>query len=205
MRSINHYLANATGELTNLKPLIDEALQVAIPIVEFDLRANQIDIIFVSAPELAIPEYGIGGNSPGPNHIYVSFDPNSDKITRNGLVETLLHEVHHCMRWRDPGYGETLGEAMISEGMACLYEEQYRGKPPVYATATLLDDQVAAARRELKSKDYNHSEWFFGSGKITRWFGYTYGYQICKEYATATGLSAAEMTHLPAADLLRYR
>jgi uncharacterized protein YjaZ len=83
------------------------------------------------AADLAIPEYGIGANSPGPNHVYVSFDPESDKITQHGLDETLFHEIHHCMRWRDPCYGETLGEAMITEGLACLYEEQKTGKTPL--------------------------------------------------------------------------
>jgi uncharacterized protein YjaZ len=107
MSSINHYIANSTGELDKL----------VIPIVEKELDAAQIDIIFVSAAASAIPEYGIGGSSRGPNHVYVSFDPKSDKITQEGLNETLFHEIHHCMRWRNPGYGKTLGETMISEGI----------------------------------------------------------------------------------------
>jgi uncharacterized protein YjaZ len=205
MSSINHYIANATGELTKLIPLIDEALSVAIPIVESELSASQIDIIFVSAAAIAIPEYGIGGNSHGPNHIYVSFDPESNKITEQGLVETLLHETHHCMRWRDPGYGETFGEAMVTEGMACLYEEEHGDKPPIYATVELPDKQVELAKNELGSANYNHAEWFFGSGKITRWFGYTYGYQLCKQYANAKGLTGAQLVRVPASEILNYK
>lgn len=123
MSSIKHYIANSTGELDNLTAMINESLALVIPIVEKELGADKIDIIFISAAALVIPEYGIGGNSPGPNHIYVSFDPQSAEITQEGLNETLFHELHHCMRWRNPGYGETLAEAMISEGIACLYEE----------------------------------------------------------------------------------
>jgi uncharacterized protein YjaZ len=105
MSSIIPHIANATGELDSLVELINTSIETVTPIVERELNADQIDIIFVSAALLAMPEYGIGGNSPGPNHVYISFDPSSKKITKQGLVDTLLHEAHHCMRWRDPGYG----------------------------------------------------------------------------------------------------
>lgn len=202
MSSIKHYIANSSGELDDLTELILKSLNKVIPIVERELKAEKIDIIFVSAAALAIPEYGIGGNSPGPNHLYVSFDPKSTKITQNGLDETLFHEIHHCMRWRDPGYGKTLGEAMISEGMACLYEEQHSGSVPIYAKVNLNDDQIAKAKKLIDSKDYSHSEWFFGSKNIDKWFGYSYGYSICKEYSVKTGKKASELVHIPTQEIL---
>ncbi|MEI6183812.1 MAG: DUF2268 domain-containing putative Zn-dependent protease [Polynucleobacter sp.] len=198
MPSINHYIANSTGELDKLSNMISKSLSTVIPIVEKELKANQIDIIFVSATMLAIPEYGIGGNSPGPNHVYVSFDPKSKKITRRGLEETLFHEIHHCMRWRNPGYGQTLGEAMVSEGMACLYEEQHSGKAPIYAKVKLQDDQIAKATKIINSKNYSHSDWFFGSKNIDRWFGYSYGYKLCKDYSVKNNKSASELVHVKA-------
>ncbi len=183
--------------------MIATSLSEVIPIVEKELNANQIDIIFISASMLAIPEYGIGGNSPGPNHIYVSFDPNSDKITQKGLTETLLHEIHHCMRWRDPGYGDTLGEAMVSEGLACLYEEQHSGETPIYAKVNIKDEHIQQAKELLDSNKYDHSEWFFGGKKIDRWFGYTYGYNACKHYANTTNKNASELVSLPAYKILK--
>lgn len=198
MSSIKHYVANSTGELDNLNEMITKSLSTVIPMVEKELGADKIDIIFISAAALAIPEYGIGGNSPGPNHVYVSFDPNSVKITQNGINETLLHEIHHCMRWRNPGYGQTLGEAMISEGLACLYEEQHSGNAPIYAKVSLNDNQIAKASKILHSKNYNHSEWFFGSKDIDRWFGYSYGYKLCKDYSVKTNKSASDLVHTKA-------
>lgn len=204
MSSIKYYIANSTGELDKLEPLIVNSLDKVIPIVKKELKAHQIDIIFISAAGLAIPEYGIGGNSPGPNHVYVSFDPKSDKITQERLESTLLHEIHHCMRWRDPGYGETLGEAMITEGLACLYEEQHSNSPPIYATVELLEGQIAAAESQLHSKQYNHSEWFFGTGDTKRWFGYTFGYNACKRYSQETVRGAADLVHMSASEILNY-
>lgn len=182
--------------------LISKSLKKVIPIVEKDLDANQIDIIFVSAADLTIPEYGIGGNSPGPNHIYVSFDPKSSKITQKGLDETLFHEIHHCMRWRDPGYGDTLGEAMVTEGLACLYEEQKTGSVPIYAKVKLDDKQIGMAKETMNSKDYDHSKWFSGGNAIDRWFGYSYGYNLCKNYSTKTGKEASELVKVPAQEVL---
>ena len=202
MSSINHFIANSTGELDHIKGLIIESLDTVVPVVVKDLDANQIDIIFVSAPDLAMPEYGIGGNSPGPNHIYISFDPKSDKITKEGLDETLFHEIHHCMRWRNPGYGQTLGEAMITEGLACLYEEQKTGKIPIYAKAELSDVQVDLAKKTINSTEYNHSNWFSGGGDIERWFGYSLGYRLCKEYSIKQGIAASELVEVPAHTIL---
>jgi len=204
MSSIKHYIANSTGELDDLIELITKSLARVIPEVEKDLKANQIDIIFISAAGLAIPEYGIGGNSPGPNHIYVSFDPKSDKITQEGLDETLFHEMHHCMRWRDPGYGSTLGEAMVTEGLACLYEEQKTGNVPIYSKVKLDEMQIKLAKETIKSKDYNHSEWFFGTKEIARWFGYSYGYALCREYSEKNNKSASELVNVPAEKILNF-
>lgn len=202
MSSIKHYIANSTGELDKLTEIISKSLGTVIPIVEEELKAEMIDIIFISAAALVIPEYGIGGNSPGPNHLYVSFDPNSGKITKDGLEETLFHEIHHCMRWREPGYGETLGEAIISEGLACLYEEQHSGKVPIYAKVSLKGDQLTRARKLINSKSYDHSEWFFGSKAIHRWFGYSLGYKLCKDYSHKTGKKASELVHASALEIL---
>lgn len=205
MSSINHYITNAAGDLTKFIPLIDDSLKKAIPIIQKELKAEAIDIVFVSASSQTIPEYGIGGNSPGPNHIYISFDPDSDKITKRGLEGSLLHEAHHCMRWRDPGYGETLGEAMISEGLACLYEEEHGSRVPIYARVSLSKQEIESAEKEINSKKYNHAEWFFGTGKTARWFGYTRGYELCKLYSNTKGLSAADLVHVPASEILSYK
>lgn len=202
MSNIIPHIANATGELDSLEALITSALNRARPIVVHELQAQQIDIFFISASLLAMPEYGIGGNSPGPNHIYISFDPVSKKITEQGLFETLLHEIHHCMRWRNPGYGVTLGEAMISEGMACLYEEEHRGTPPLYATAKISSNDIREAKKLITSDTYDHAEWFFGTKDIPRWFGYTYGHQLCKQYAQKHQTNAKEMLHLPASVII---
>ena len=44
--------------------------------------------------------------------------------------------MHHCARWGTVGYGETLLEAMISEGLAEHFDiEVNKTKPTMWATA----------------------------------------------------------------------
>lgn len=202
MAAIYAHIANATGELDHIIKLIYAAFDEAKKIATKELKADQIDIIFVSAPTLAMPEYGIGGNSAGPNHIYISFDPSSKNITKLRLFETLLHELHHCMRWRTQGYGDTLGEAMISEGMACLYEQEHAQELPIYAKVKLSENEIAQAKELLNAKSYDHNEWFFGSKNIPRWFGYTYGYMLCQQYAEKNRSDSIKMIDLPASTIL---
>ena len=111
---------------------------------------------------------------------------------------TILHESHHCLRWRKPGYGKTLGEAMISEGLATLFEEEHSGKPPIYAQVKIKQTEIEKARKNLDNEKYNHSDWFFGSKDVQRWFAYTYGYRLSKTYSEKVNKSAAELVNTPA-------
>ncbi len=114
------------------------------------------------------------------------------------MVLTILHETHHCVRWRKPGYGQTLGEVMITEGLATLFEEEHSGTLPIYAQVPIKQDEIDKARNILNDEKYNHNEWFFGVKNIQRWFGYTYGYQLSKAYSQKTNKSAAELVNTPA-------
>lgn len=202
MRPIEYYIANATGELSELQDSIERALAKAIPIVTKELGAEGINIIFLPEPDKVIEELGVGGSSYHPNHAHVYIDPEHTEVTEEALFATLLHEIHHCMRWRDPGLNKSLGEGMIFEGLACLYEEEHIGKAPIYATVTLNDEHVAKAMQTINSKEYNLSEWFFGSGSLEKWLGYTLGYKLCKDYSEKTGLSASQLVNTATAEIL---
>lgn len=196
---INKYVANSSGEFgAEILDKIEAGFKEALVIIKDRLNADKIDIIFVNAPMNVIPEIGIGGYSPGPYNIYVSLDPRFTTFTVEDLVLTILHETHHCLRWRKPGYGKAFGEAMISEGLATLFEEEHSGKPPIYARVKIKQTEIERARKILDNKQYNHSEWFFGAKDVQRWFAYTYGYQLSKAYSERVGKSAAELVNTPA-------
>lgn len=199
---IKPHLANAGGQLTGLEGRIEAAWSKFVPAVVKDLAATAIDVCFIPAPDNVIPQLGIGGYSPGPNNILVYLDPGFDRIDEAEILATLLHESHHCIRWRGPGYGRSLGQAMISEGLACLYEQEHLGRVPIYAAADLPADQVARAGREFDRRDYDRDAWFFGRGDLEFWFGYSLGYRICQQHSAKTGLSAAQLVDTPAEQIL---
>ncbi|RMH11155.1 MAG: hypothetical protein D6701_15425, partial [Gemmatimonadetes bacterium] len=71
-----------------------------------------------------IPEIGIGGFSPSGDEVHLFVDPDSPRIPgslEEELIPLLAHELHHTRRRRGPGYGATLLEAMVSEGLADHY------------------------------------------------------------------------------------
>ena len=109
MRPVEYYIANATGELSKFEDAIERSFSKAVPILIEELQAEGINVVFLSRPDKVIPELGVGGYAPNSNFIYVCLDPESEKITSEVLFATLLHEIHHCIRWRNPGYGKSPG------------------------------------------------------------------------------------------------
>jgi len=198
MSNIKYYIANSTGKFDSLTTKIISAFGKAEKIATDKLKANQIDIIFVNAPGDTIPGTGVGGFSPGPHNVYVSIDPDFKDLAEEDLVLTMLHEMHHCMRWRNPGYGKTLGEAMITEGLASLFEEEISGAKPAYVNVTLKESDLEKAKSYMNDDTYDHSEWFFGTKGIDKWFGYTYGYKLAKTYSEMTGKKASALCHTKA-------
>lgn len=83
-------------------------------------------------------------------------------------------------RWQNPGYGKTLGGAILSEGIATYYEELISGWTPPWAEATISDKAKTAARLAWNDTNYNHANWFF-EGTYGRWVGYAIGYQLAKK------------------------
>jgi len=125
----------------------------------------------------------IDGKYPG-GHCYNGFeamvalpDWNSDK---QQVVATINHELHHMARWQNPGYGDTLGGAILSEGIASYYEEMISGWTPPWAQSEVSKEAFDSAIKNWGDNQYNHNSWFF-EGKYGRWVGYTIGYRLAKE------------------------
>ena len=204
MDSIVIYFANSTGKLSKLQLLIEKAFERARKDAIELLDLNMVDVIVVYAPALVIPEHGTSGNSPGPHNIYLSVDPDSDKITENNLYATFMHEFHHCKRWRGPDYDYSFKESLVFEGLATLFEAEVGEELPIYSNQNIKDSEIAKAKELLNADKYDHAEWFFGRGDITRWFGYTYGYRLCKKYADAKKKTAAELVDVKSEKILEF-
>ena len=148
-----------------------------------EVRNVSVDVAFSS--QRAIPGWGVGGYTPGAERVLIWLDPDAGDVPdllRRRLPWILAHELHHSLRWRDPGYGSTLLQAMVSEGLADHFARRAFGGPPPPWTSALSAEEAAGVHRLAASaasvKPYDHAEWFFGTGSIPRWAGYTLGFEI---------------------------
>lgn len=202
MQHLTSHLANSFGRLDPHKEVIAAAFESAVRTAGDLLQAEAIDVIFIASPNEAIPEMGVGGYTYGPHVIVVAIDPDNLNLSEEYLLTTLVHEFHHAMRWRGPGCGGDLGEMLISEGLAQLFEEEVLGAPPMYSQVSITEAEIGLAKLELHQQPCNQSKWFFGADGITRLFGYTLGYRMCNNYATSVRMRASELVKVPTREVL---
>ena len=98
--------------------------------------------------------------------IRIDIDPNYKKgvsqAIRASLPKMLAHELHHARRGTSVGYGDTLGEALVAEGLAQSFEEfLYPDRKVIYAhylKPKEVHNAWEKAQSLLKSKKYNHRD-----------------------------------------------
>lgn len=176
------------------------------------LQHTDCNILVFADPDKTIPEEGLGGLSWGNDWIRIDIDPNTKlgvtKAIQTYLPGMLAHELHHARRSGSVGYGETLSEMLVTEGLAQAYQEfLYPNVDVMYAhylTAAEIGKAWITAQAELNSKEYNHLKWFYGTGKLKRWAGYSLGYDIVQKYLTRNSeMTPASLVDIPAQVLLQ--
>lgn len=178
---------SAAGGLQAHQDIIEEevgaALEAILPLMDVrDLRIT----VFDNAAR-TIPETGFGGFNPDAQEVQLFGDasrPDLESILRAELGPTLAHEIHHAMRRRAVGYGSTLLEAAVSEGLADHFSiEVYPSYDPPW-TQALTEEELAIWLPEVVSRSsgaYDHAEWFFGvGGPAPRWTGYSVGFELVR-------------------------
>ena len=106
----------------------------------------------------------------------------------------LLECLHmNCIVLLDgPRYGSTLGEVIVSEGLAGHFSlELFAGEPD--PREKLTSDIVQPYRLHLLenwySTDYDCNAWLFGTGDLPRWLEYTKGFKLISSCLLSTSPS----------------
>jgi uncharacterized protein YjaZ len=174
-------------------------------------HVGRIAITVRANPDVVIPEIGVGGYVDRRGNVFVALDPHRADLRhalRIWIPDTVAHELHHSSRIRmGPGYGVTLGQAMVSEGLADRFSyEVFPHTPPHPWDHALTKAQERSAWRQarplLSERDYGHSEWFFGTGAVPRWAGFTLGYELVGRYLTEHRQSPSDAVTTPASRVL---
>lgn len=205
-----HWL-EAEGDLTPWRDRATSEARDAWRAVSRVLPTPPLDILVQRLPGAVIPEIGIGGHAYRKGLLALTLDPNNPhfaaSLAEGGLRRTLVHEVHHCLRMGALGYGRTLGEALVSEGLAGQFTGWLLGSPPEPWERAVTDEVLRAHQPDaaaLSDPTYDHNAWFFGTGGTRpRWFGYTLGYQLAGTWLTSAGVPGGDAwVTVPAATVL---
>lgn len=194
-----------------MRAVVHSAIEAALPAVLAALPLDRLDIV-AWASDRVIPELGVTGYAMNRGLLTLQVDPANPAAraaampARIGAI--LAHEMHHVARDRGPRYGRSLGEALVSEGLAQAFEAELGYPVPFYATALLPPVLAAFAdrARPLAGKvGYDHAAWFYGRSDdpaFPRHGGYSLGYAIVRAWLNRSGTTAAAAATTPAADIL---
>jgi uncharacterized protein YjaZ len=131
------------------------------------------------------------------------------KSLRVWLPREIAHELDHTARIQvGPGYGSTLLDELVTEGMADAFSLQSSFETPRipwdHALTKAQERTVWARARRHLGQNVDHAEWFFGSGDLPRWTGYTIGFDIVSSYLRMhPGTTAADLVTMDAETILR--
>jgi hypothetical protein len=138
-----------------------------------------------------IPGAGVGGFTRGTGDVDIfiaAYPVGLRKKLTTWIPLTIAHELHHSSRIRTgPGYGRTLADALVAEGLADRFAATlFPDRPPAPWDHALTrreeQDLWKRARAVLFARSYDHGSWFFGTGELPRWTGYTVGYDLVERY-----------------------
>lgn len=203
-QGLNIVFAGGAGALAPREAIIREHLERAFSDAAAAIPVAGVTLSVSTDPARIISGWGVGGRTLSSTLVEIGIDPAlPDSTLALRLPAIAAHELHHVARFRGPGYGNTLLEAMVSEGLADHFALERHSQPPPPWTMALSADQystwLARARLEFDSPGYNHAAWFFGSLQTPRWTGYTLGYRFVDDYKSRHGgASAASLVNTPA-------
>lgn len=173
---------------------------------------DKVDIMLLIGR--TIPELGIGATALSARKAEFRFDPYNEKVVESlttRFPRQVAHEFNHLARSQAGQLSGTLLDALIFEGLATRYEEQwgneYLKTPWGHAlTKQELTSEWQKAKAKLDSplNGKFREEWFFDrTGIHPRWTGYSLGLTIIDGYTKRyPKLSMREMVRLPSRDIL---
>lgn len=147
--------------------------------IEYDAASN------------VIPQTGTNGfTNPQTGHITIGFGPGSQTNYQTTLSfwlpRTLSHEINHSVRiLAGPGFGTSLLEDTITEGISSVFDEAAFPGPPNPWDNALKASQECTMWKQAKpllGDSGLYAQWMFGGGGVPHWTAFAIGYHIVRDY-----------------------
>lgn len=191
---------NARHGLTRILSDIRAAARLAVARVGEHADLPDFDLVIRAATGAGHPKGGLAARSPAPGVIEMAQDV--DRFDPDLFIRALVRHACHLIRWDGPGYGKSLGEALVSEGLAGHFVVQVLGGQPDAVDATVPAPGAARlAMNEWARRDYDHARWFMGGGDLKNGTGFGLAHRlIAAHLATNSDSSAASLAQMRADD-----
>ncbi|MET8007282.1 DUF2268 domain-containing protein [Nonomuraea glycinis] len=161
--------------------------------------------------------YGMGG---APGWLYLLAWPDEEIIGR--IAHLAVHEFHHNVRYTNVEWNPvtvTVGEHVVAEGLAEAFVRELSGPEAMGPWSGMVRGEEYDRAHELIMADFElagmqHTSAYVLGDSAMRLFGqeprgipdmsgYAVGLRLVDEHLAATGMTAAQATGLPVADLVR--
>ncbi|MGF0237739.1 DUF2268 domain-containing putative Zn-dependent protease [Rhodococcus sp. IEGM1300] len=204
-----HWL-EASGSLADFRSDLTGEFEAAYHTVSRLVQPPQLDVLIQRLPGEVLAEMGLVGRAYRSSMFSMTVDPDNPNflpsLGNGALHRQIVHEVHHCLRMAGPGYGWTLGEALVSEGLAGQFVRRLLGSEPEPWENALGAEALQRTPVDLQTlgaTHYHHAEWFFGLGAYPKWLGYTLGYRMVAGWLESVGeVDAETWINVPAQEII---
>ena len=188
---INISMLNATGKLNKYTSVLEDKIQNTLEKISDYFLLDCLDITVTPFHKGDASPSGIGGYSLSPHRVELLLDcdrEDLDEVINNELASVLAHEIHHSVRIGLGVPSDTLGQQIITEGMACHFELAItNGKiPSLFNSLKNHDWQILLEQMKplLDEKNQSVSKYFLGSepDKFPKYAGYWVGFNLISLY-----------------------
>lgn len=193
-----HFL-NARHALTGIMPEVRAAVTESVALVADHLDLPDFDLVVQAGDGGS--DWGVLGTARAPGLIELTLSPT--RFAPDLLIRRMVRELHHLLRWERPGYGRSLGEVLVSEGLAGHFVGRVLGGPlDPWDASTLPSGLAKRAMTEWAWRDFDRGLWFEGRGNIRKWAGYGLAHRLVAEHLSREpDLDPLELIHAPAETL----
>lgn len=195
------------GELSahaaTISRLIEETYAQAAPLLDVD------GVRFSVSPDIpgaVPPDYGVGYSFADVDSVVIAIQawlPGLGDVLPERVPVMVASALFDVARDRGVEFGGTLLEELVWAGLSDHFAEELLGSPtPPWSdafAATQTQELMDRARPLFDSTDFDWERWFWGTGDIPQWAGFTLGYRIVEAYqAEHPGQTAADLVNTPA-------
>ena len=174
------HMLNARNALTPIMAEARAAARRAVALAETHFDLPRFDLV-LRAADRPIADGGLLARPPERGVIDITLSP--DRVTAPVLNRALMRELHHVARHEGAGYGRSLGEVLVSEGLAAHFAARVLALPPDPREAARPAGGSLKQVSNLWSRhDFGFEEWFLGRGRIRKGTGYAIGHRLVGQW-----------------------